>query len=315
MKKITIFIVLINLFIFLLAFPSIALEASKNSLILWFDILLPTLLPFLVVSQLLLKCDVLQPLQKMMGPIFSKLFHCSEKGVFCMICGFFCGYPVGARLIALEIKDSGLTVEEGQYLLAFCNNVSPIFCISYGIHYAMGQTQIFPFLFIIYGSALIFGLLTRPVKRSDKQKQIHQDNCSQKKQTSAAENIYQLIDVCIIDSFLIMIKLCGYLILFSILSKQLCTILPENPYLTSGITAFLEITGGLAMTSQLPHGIMRMVISITALSLGGLCCIFQTNSVINGSGLSFRRYVIHKGIITLFALFLFCLWYFFGYAA
>ena len=305
MKKFLPLFIFGTLFIFLLVFPTQTLEASKKGLVLWFDVLLPTLLPFLITSQLIMKTQLIEYADKFLGPFFSSLFHCSKNGAFCILCGFLCGYPVGARLIALQIQDKKLSIEEGQYLLSFCNNVSPMFCISYGIIYGIGSSDVLPYLLMIYGSALFFGLLTRPDKTANMISPI-------KKQTSSSENIFQLIDVCIIDSFLIMIKLCGYLILFTIISKSIGMILPQTMVYTSSlINSFLEITGGLSSLSALSSGTLRTAFCIGALSFGGLCCILQTNSVIAGTRLSIGKYTMHKAMITLLALLFFFLWNFF----
>ncbi len=305
MKKMFPLIFLGLLFCFLLLFPVQTLDASKNGLLLWFDTLLPTLLPFLILSQLILKTPLIDFFQKIFGPIFRHIFHCSDHGAFCILCGFLCGYPVGARLISLQIKEQRISLSEGQYLLSFCNNVSPSFCISYGILHAIGTTTILPYLLIIYGSALLFGFLTRP-------KLSVSETESTKKQTSATENIFQLIDVCIIDSFLILIKLCGYLILFSILCTGIFLFLPvQHLIIAPALSAFLEITMGLSLISSLSTGNIRSGMAVAALAFGGLCCIFQINSVVHDTGLSLKKYILHKGITALLALCLFFLWSFF----
>lgn len=292
------------LFCFLLLFPRETLESSQTGILLWFNSLLPTLLPFLIVSQLLLKTSLVDSFLKILSPAFRRIFHCSDNGIFCMICGFLCGYPVGARLIALQIQDGKLTLREGQYLLSFCNNVSPVFCISYGILYGIGSTKTFAYLFSIYGSALIFGILTRP-------KQAFPLCGDAKKQTSSTETIFQLIDVCIIDSFFILIKLCGYLVLFSILSSAILWISPDCPdILRIALTSLLEITKGLSLISTLPAGSLRSFLGVFALSFGGLCCLMQTHSVISGTGLSLQRYFFHKLLISVLSLLLFFLWSF-----
>ena len=304
MKKIVPFIIIAILFFFLLFFPQISLDASKTGLLLWFDTVLPTLLPFLVLSQLILKTPYIHYFQKFLGPIFKRIFHCSEEGAFCAVCGFLCGYPVGARLISLQMQDGILEQKEGQYLLSFCNNISPMFCISYGILHAIGSENILIYLLIIYGSAVLFGFLTRPSKNS-------LPTSKTKKQTSSAKNIFQLIDVCIIDSFLILIKLCGYLILFSIVSHGILYFLPkQNLYFNAFITAFLEITNGLSHIAKLPNDILRSAFGVVTLSFGGLCCILQTSSVISGTRLSLRKYMIHKAIIACITLILFFCFYF-----
>ena len=294
------------LFFFLLFFPTQTLDASKTGLLLWFDGLLPTLLPFLIVSQLILKTSLSDNIQKCIGPAFRRLYHCSENGSFCLLCGFLCGYPVGARLIALQIKENKLSLEEGQYLLSFCNNVSPMFCISYGILQTIKTTQILPYLCCIYGSSLLFGFLSRPKTRSSS------SFTHTKKQTPPAENIFQLVDVCIIDSFLILIKLCGYLILFSIFYQGMLLLLPKaNHTLTTILALCLEITSGLSKLQNLEHFFLRSLFGVGALTFGGLCCIFQTNSVISETKLSLGKYVLHKILITLLSLCLFFLWHFF----
>ncbi len=299
MKKRLPFLLILLLFCFLLCFPKLSLEASKRGLLLWFDTLLPTLLPFLVLSQLILKTPCILLVEKLFGGIFQKVFHCSKTGAFCAICGFLCGYPVGARLIALQIKEQTMSKEEGQYLLAFCNNVSPMFCISYGILYGIGSPKPLPYLLMLYGSALLFGLFTRP-------RQITGNIEAVKKQTSSTEPVFRLIDVCIIDSFLILIKLCGYLILFSMITQGLLALIGTGHlYLRTGLAALLEITNGLSYLSGLPHGTLRSAIGIAALSFGGLCCFFQTSSVLSDTPLSLKQYFFDKGKITLIALTLF----------
>ncbi len=306
MKKLFSPLLLSLLFLFLLLFPAQSFAASKNGLLLWFDTLLPTLLPFLIISQLILKTPLINVLKSYLGPVFQKIFHCSDSGAFCLLCGLLCGYPVGARLIVLELEDGNLSLSEAQYLLSFCNNVSPMFCISYGISYAMNAEQVLPYLLIIYGSALLFGIITRPQKR------ISTFNTT-KKQTSSTENIFQLIDVCIIDSFLILVKLCGYLILFSILSKGIEMLLPKEAFVTSAfLTSVLEITNGLSLIAALPHGLLRTTFAIGALSFGGLCCILQTNSVISNTSLSLTSYICKKLLITLLTLLLFFSYSFFS---
>lgn len=305
MKKFITFFLLASLFAFLLLFPSLALEAARQGITLWFDTLLPTLLPFLILSQLFLKTELVSTLENRIAPFFQKIFHCSPEGSFCILCGFLCGYPVGARLLALRLKDGQLSLEEAQHLLSFCNNVSPVFCISYGILYGIGSDHLWPYLLLIYGCPVLTGILTRPSLP-----ETAVGNFS-KKQTSSVENIFQLIDVCIIDSFLILIKLCGYLVIFSLLTRGVCALIPkQGHFLEFLICPLLEITTGIFLLSKLPQGIFRTLLTVFSLTFGGFCCLFQTSSVIAKTGLSLKVYFIRKLQTALLALFL-CLCFFF----
>lgn len=302
------FWMLLLFFCFLLFFPQQSLLASKEGLVLWYDSLLPTLLPFLILSQLLLKTVLSERLTKIIGPLFRKLFHCSENGAFCALCGFLCGYPVGAKLITVQLKEQKLTLKEGQYLLSFCNNVSPMFCISCGILKAIGSKRILPYLLVIYAAPLLLGFFTRPATEPEA-------SGLTQKQTSSSGNPFRLIDVCIIDSFEILLKLCGYLVLFSIVARCAAMLLPKNiPCLLPAVTSLLEITNGLSQISRLSPGPLRSALAIAALSFGGLCCICQTDSVIAQSGLSTKKYLLHKVLTALLSLFLYFLLLFFGFS-
>ncbi len=303
MKKILLFFSCISIFCLLLFFPEITLNASRKGLALWYDTLIPTLLPFLIISQLLMQSNLIEFFQKPLAPVCRYLFHISESGIFCILCGFLCGYPVGARLITLQIREERLSADEGQYLLSFCNNVSPMFCISFGIRFAMGCSNPLTALLAIYGAPILLAVMTRP--------KLPAKASNTKKQTPMPANIFRTIDICIIDSFSILIKLCGYLILFSILIHTLHAWLQNRgSSLLTVLACLLEITNGLSMTAVLPRGLFRELLGILALSFGGLCCICQTNSVLEYSNLSVKTYLKAKLITTLLALFLysfFCL--------
>ena len=49
---------------FLLLFPQTALEAASSGLVLWYRNLVPVLLPFLILSNLLIRLDIVSSLLK-----------------------------------------------------------------------------------------------------------------------------------------------------------------------------------------------------------------------------------------------------------
>ena len=87
----------------------------------------------------------------------------------------------------------------------------------------------------------------------------------------------------------------------------------HTPVITAVLASLLEITNGLTHVHSLSPGILRSAVGVTALSFGGLCCAFQTNSVISSTSLSLRKYLYSKGLHALLALFLYFLWSFFRF--
>ena len=78
MKKCFLAFLLLGILVFLLLFPEAALFASRRGLDLWFGTLVPTLLPFLILSGFLIHSGLVQipasPLQPLSSEGFSG-FH------------------------------------------------------------------------------------------------------------------------------------------------------------------------------------------------------------------------------------------------
>ena len=127
---------------FLLLDPVRASEASAAGLLLWFHTLVPVLLPFLILSSLLIALDGVSSLMGLLYPILHRIFGCSRDGCFCLVSGFLCGFPTGARITGELVRTRHISVEEGDYLLGFCNNVSPAFLIGFCVTKSLGGLRL-----------------------------------------------------------------------------------------------------------------------------------------------------------------------------
>ncbi len=124
-------------------------------------------------------------------------------------------------------------------------------------------------------------------------------------ETQSAESFSRLIDSEIASSALLLIKIGGYIMFFSIFAALLRQ-LPVIPYyaklLLGGI---LEITTGDAMIAASPlSGHAKIILSLAATAFGGLSAAAQTNSVLQNTGLPLSRYVMIKVLAGLFGLLL-----------
>ncbi len=60
--------------------PQKALLASQRGLMLWFQTLLPTLLPFMILSNLVIRLGMAEKLLAPFGPFFRKILGLSPAG-------------------------------------------------------------------------------------------------------------------------------------------------------------------------------------------------------------------------------------------
>jgi sporulation integral membrane protein YlbJ len=300
MKKYILGLILGMVLSFLLLFPAQALSASRNGLSLWFDTLLPTLLPFCILSNLLIRSGMVRPLTALLSPLTRRLFGLSANGTYALFMGFFCGCPMGAKTLNDLMERHQISRTEANYLLSFCNNLSPTFLMTFLVTEQLKQpTLALPILALLYGSPLLFAMITNPFYRRKKK---HLPDSSLLSD-SVEPLSFALADACILDGVLTLVKLGGYLILFSILSAIFAA-LPIPTPLCALLTGICEITGGIPAILTSFSFPADLLLLMPLCAFGGLSALAQTDSVTKNAHLSMGKYVRSKCLISLIAFLL-----------
>lgn len=275
-----------------LVFPNNVFHGAKMGLLLWFQTVLPALLPFMVFSDFMMKENITGYISNMVYPFFSKVFSISRKGSYAAVMGLLSGYPLGAKTTADLYRRKEISKREAQYLLTFCNNASPMFLLEYMGIGCMGAKNPLAVLGIIYlsalGSAVLSGL--RPKRKDFSQKEC--SLCEKEKKLG----VIQALDESILDSFITITKVGGYIILFSILAKIVEDVFPSVWEIKKVSVGILEITtGGQMMKNASMNREVRNILLLGLSAFGGLSSVAQTASVLNGTDLSVGKYMMAKG--------------------
>lgn len=284
----------------LLSFPSLSIRGALNGLLLWFHVVLPTLAPFLICTQMITALGGIELIMRPFGPLLQNLFHLSLSGSYILLCGLLCGYPLGAKLCADFRKRGVIQEKEAAYLLAICNHPSPMFLSGY-VQAQLALT-ISPALlfFCLYLPILPLSWIARRIYRIDKNS--GNIDSTGANATIATEN--PLLEDVIASACETMVIIGGYIMLFSILVVWI----QEFPYGSSALRAFLtgaaEITTGVNSLCTFFHDKKALMPVICAVAFGGFSGIFQTKSVIKGTGLSIRQYMGWKLAHAFLSLFL-----------
>ena len=278
------------LIFFLLTDPIHASEASAAGLLLWFNTLVPVLLPFFILSSLLIALDGVSYLTRFLYPVLHKIFGCSRNGCFCLAAGFLCGFPTGAKITGDLTRAGRISAEEGNYLLGFCNNVSPAFLTGFCMTKSLKRPDLAgPALLLAFGMPVLAGILTRRGRTFS--------SLPAEKKTSGSQISFKIADACIMNGLESILKLGCYMILFSMLARLLRGVPCPYPALTCALVGILEITNGISLTaaSALPA---RLSFSLTLgiAAFGGLSGLAQTQSMIQDSGLSSASYLRAKSL-------------------
>lgn len=284
MKLIAAFFLL--LIVCILSHSSLSLTYASLGLELWFQKMVPALLPFMILSGIMIRLKLTEKMAGVLSPVIGSLYRVRKNVVYCMALGFLCGFPMGARVTADLYERNMLTRREAEYLLAFCNNIGPVYFCSFVLP-LLGRRLVLPYLFGMYGIPLLYGLVLRFTGFRD----LPAENMSVKTTNLPGDKLLTAVNESVQASLHSILTLGGYMILFNLLNLPFHILLGRKPALLSPV---LEITGGLSMLGGgLP------LYSLLALSFGGLSCIAQTYSCISATDLDLGGYIRHKIILTL----------------
>lgn len=110
-------------------FPEDAFESSLNGLKLWFEVVLPALLPFFVLAEMMMGLGVIHFIGVILEPFMRPLFRIPGAGAFAVSIGLAAGYPLGAKVAGDLTRAKLATGVEGERLVAFANTADPLFLV------------------------------------------------------------------------------------------------------------------------------------------------------------------------------------------
>ncbi len=280
----------ILLLVILLAFPSLSIQGAANGLLLWFNVVLPTLAPFIICTQTVILFDGVQLLTRPFYPLFHTIFGLTVSGSYVLLCGLLCGYPLGAKLCADFYSRGEITKKEAQYLLSICNHPSPMFLLGFVRGQLPAAVPAALLLACLYLPVLPISWISRTYSQSRFSPQTSLTACEYDAPSSPPVTLESIL----LSTAETMVLIGSYIMLFSILAAWIgrFSIIPVPAQaVLSGIA---EITTGIHRICQTFPEKNALLPVIGVVAFGGLSGIFQTRSVIKNAGLSIRHYVFWK---------------------
>lgn len=307
----------------LISFPQESVDASIRGLNMWWEIVFPSLLPFFIISELLIGFGVVRFIGVLLEPLMRPLFRIPGVGGFAWAMGMASGFPVGAKITARLRQEGQLSKIEAERLVSFTNCSNPLFifgAVSVGFFHN-------PKLGMLLALAHYLGNLTVGFAMRFYGRKAEISSNDTKRRTSLRlafailhrtrindnRPIGKLLGDAVMSSVRTLLMVGGFIILFSVINKLLFHI-GITTFLAEGLEKLLvlfqlpselsiplfsgifEITLGSKLTSQTQTATLMQQIMITSfiLAFSGFSVQAQVASILAETDIDFKPYFIAR---------------------
>lgn len=305
--------------------PEPSFKAAQRGLSVWWEVVLPALLPFFIAAELLMSTGSVHFMGVLMESVMRPLFNVPGAGSFTLAMGLASGYPLGAALSARLMEDGLATKTEAERLMCFCNTSDPLFMTG---AVAVGMFKRTDLALIIvaahYLSALTVGIAMRfwrsgsrptpPQSAGESGPVLRRAfRAMREAQKKDGRAFGQLLGDAVKTSVNTLLVILGFMVLFSVIFEALKlagttavlssfmsrmipeSILPEALHDTV-ISGIFEITIGTSLAGAADAPLVaRAAVASAIIAWSGLSVHAQVAAVIQPSGMSIWPYTLSRG--------------------
>jgi sporulation integral membrane protein YlbJ len=288
--------------------PDEAFAGAKDGLQLWFNRVLPSLVPFAVGINVLTGLGVTERAGKYLAPVMKPLFNLPGAAGAALLTGMTSGYPMGAKVTADLREKRLLNQDEAERLAGFSNNAGPLFVVSVCGTAIFGSAEFgYRLLFAHLTSAMLLGvglgalsrMRGRRLRSDDEVEEYRVVNCNPPRSAMRNPSFGRVLGDAVKNT-MEAIVLVGGLIIFFCSASRIFTALGILSGLASGL---LEVTSGvnaLASADSLSVN-AKLIITAGIISFGGLSVHAQAAHFLSGARINLSRYLFCKFIHCLLA--------------
>lgn len=312
-------LVIITALIGIILNPKLTLSSATSGTAVWFNIVLPSLLPFFIISEILIGLGFVDFIGKLLHPLMKPLFNVPGEGAFPLTMSILSGYPVGAKLTSRLREEGLITKYEGDRLICFTSTSGPLFMLGAVSIGMLNDAKLAPLIIIPhYLSVLVLGLLFSSYKSKyiintkPKMKNIFEEiQESYIEWLKTKKSIGSLITKSVKESMDTIILIGGLIIFYSVLVEilfsikiintlfnTLSSLLPIDTQLVKGlIIGLFEVTIGCKnIATSNVNLISKILILNFTIGWSGLSVHSQALSFINNTDINTKLYILSKFI-------------------
>ncbi|MEK3793821.1 nucleoside recognition domain-containing protein [Paenibacillus sp. FSL R7-0204] len=319
--------------------PEASFKASLTGLTLWWTLVFPALLPFLILSEMLNASGFVHGIGVLLEPLMKRCFRLPGAGGWTLVLGLTAGFPGGAGGVMQLHKQGDITDKEAGRLAAIVHYASPVtLLIVVGTAFLHSPAAGYALLAIHWLSGITAGILsacftgsrqiTFPIPQ--KSAPSFTGNRPHNKKTSLPRRIHQaaadarsrdgrgfgkVLGESVSSAVQSLMIVGGYMIMFAVVISIVTRLFPQLPALVTA--SMLEIhLGARTMTSAIAGpegfvigGLLGPALLSAGLAWSGICAQLQVLTVLRAANVRFLPFTAVRLLHGLFAfMFTLLLW-------
>lgn len=93
-------VIILWILVGIIKYPKLSLDSSYEGLLIWFNIIIPSLLPFFIVTEVLTAIGFVDLVGRFLEPLMKPLFNTPGASAFPLSMSLVSGYPIGAKIVS-----------------------------------------------------------------------------------------------------------------------------------------------------------------------------------------------------------------------
>ena len=263
-------------------------DTISYSLDIWVNNLIPSMFPFFIISDILIKYQITNYIPKFIKKSLGNIFNVDEQIISIFFLSIFAGFPSNARITKTLYKENLISIDEANQALLFTHFPNPLFVLStVGVIFLDNEKYGYLILGSIYLGNIILGVIFGRL--------YHNNNNNYKPIISKSQSFSNILINSIRSSIDTLLLILGILTCFLIVSSLIIHNLNINLYEASIIKGILEMTMGLKDISLLNLAdIYKVVISTMFISFGGLAVHLQVISQLVDTDIAYQPFFLAR---------------------
>lgn len=301
--------------------PGQAFDATLQGLTIWWHIVFPGLLPFYVLTEMLIAYGFIHGLGTLLGPLLRRFMRLPGEGAYLYPLGFIAGFPSAAQAAAKLHTQGRISAQEASRLAIashFCSPMLLIVVIATGFMHAPSLGLLLACVHIAAGilAGITHALLRskdaasadeEPVKSRAPRKQPGILASMETAHRLDGRSFGKLLGDTVADSVQALMRVGGYILIFALVIQIISRVMPSGvpSYVLSAI---FEVHLGSFRISEAESSspALQMALLGAGLGWGGLCGYFQVRGVLKPAGISTKGFLttrlLHGGYAFLLTL-------------